>query len=54
MVETWRFQRRGPEFSPWSESEDPTCCLVWPKKKGKKGVSGNKAITTPSTASEVT
>ena len=27
------FQGRGLEFNPWSGKEDPTCCVVQPKKE---------------------
>ena len=36
VVKTPHFSYRGQGFDPWSGNWDPTCQVVWPKKKKKK------------------
>ena len=33
VAKTPRFHCKRYEFNPWSGSQDPTCCAVWPKIK---------------------
>ena len=33
VIKTLCFQYRGHRFNPWLRNCDPTCCVVWAKKK---------------------
>ena len=35
VVKTLCSQYRGHRFNPWLRNCDPTCCVVWAKKKKK-------------------
>ena len=37
VVKTLCFHCQGPWFSPWSENQDPTCHMAWPKIRSREG-----------------
>lgn len=36
VVRTPRIHSRGDGFDPWSGTKDPTCPVLWPKKKSMR------------------